>query len=54
MLVLGGGPGSSNGGNSISEGPEESACCRKEANSDSMLELLLGFAFLCFCYYNHT
>lgn len=23
-------------------------------DSDSMLELLLGLAFLCFCYYNHT
>ena len=30
------------------------ACCKEEANSDSMLELFLSLAFRCFCYYNHT
>lgn len=28
--------------------------CREEANSDSMLELLLWLASYCFCYYNQT
>ena len=35
-------------------GPYKHYYCGEEANSDSMLELFLGLAFHCLCYYNHT